>query len=223
MERCALRPDQRCVVRAGVFAFLAISLGAGAARSEPDAKEGTSQQSRQHFIAGQKAFEERRFSEALDEFEAAYRLEPRPAVLLHMGHAARRNGELERARAFYQRFLLTGPPVEERRTTEELIDEVDRKLAQATGSSPGDGFGDSSARPEVPVPAAKPEPPPVAPPINQPVPQPSDRRDGEPKPPSRWWIWVGWAVACSAAILFVSAAGSGNDSHASGSWGQIKL
>ena len=70
----------------------------------------TTQRARRHFLAGKRAFEAKRYAVALKEFEAGYAIDPRPGFLLNMGHAARRMGELRRARDYYLKFLESDPP-----------------------------------------------------------------------------------------------------------------
>ena len=89
------------------------------------------QRARRHFLQGKRAFEAKRYSVALKEFEAGYAIVPRPGFLLNMGHAARRMGELKRARDYYLKFLESDPPAPERRATIALVVQIDRQLAAA--------------------------------------------------------------------------------------------
>ena len=115
---------------------LAIALGALAAPQRVDAashnsSSASTQRARRHFLPGKRAFEAKRYSVALKEFEVGYAIDPRPGFLLNMGHAARRMGDLRRARDYYLKFLESDPPAVERRSTIALVVEIDRQLASA--------------------------------------------------------------------------------------------
>jgi Tfp pilus assembly protein PilF len=144
------------------FLGLALSLAAVWSPHRVDAASHSStnantQRARRHFLAGKRAFEAKRYSVALKEFETGYAIDPRPGFLLNMGHAARRMGELRRARDYYLKFLESDPPAPERRSTIALVVELDRQLAAAPASG-----SHAQAAPE---PAAvTPPPPAVAPP-----------------------------------------------------------
>jgi tetratricopeptide (TPR) repeat protein len=118
------------------FLGLVLALGAVGLPQRVDAashnsSSPTTQRARRHFLAGKRAFEARRYSVALKEFEAGYAIYPRPGFLLNMGHAARRMGQLKRARDYYLKFLESDPPAAERRTTIALVLDIDRQLAAA--------------------------------------------------------------------------------------------
>ncbi len=143
--------------------FLGLSLALGFAglpqrvdAASHNSGSATTQRARRHFLAGKHAFEAKRYPAALKEFEAGYAIDPRPGFLLNMGHAARRMGELKRARDYYLKFLESDPPAAERRSTIALVMELDRQLASAQGAGKH-----ASATPE---PAAVAPPPTVAPP-----------------------------------------------------------
>jgi tetratricopeptide (TPR) repeat protein len=118
---------------------LSLALGVAGLPQRVDAAShnsgsATTQRARRHFLAGKHAFEARRYPAALKEFEAGYAIEPRPGFLLNMGHAARRMGELKRARDYYLKFLESDPPAAERRSTIALVMDIDRQLASAQGA-----------------------------------------------------------------------------------------
>jgi len=116
---------------------LALALGALAAPQRVDAasrnsSSGSTQRARRHFLQGKRAFEAKRYSVALKEFEVGYAIVPRPGFLLNMGHAARRMGDLRRARDYYLKYLESDPPAVERRSTIALVIDIDRQLASAS-------------------------------------------------------------------------------------------
>jgi len=119
---------------------LALALGAVVAPQRVDAasrnsSSASTQRARRHFLQGKRAFEAKRYSVALKEFEVGYAIVPRPGFLLNMGHAARRMGDLRRARDYYLKFLESDPPAPERRSTIALVLEIDRQLAAASAAT----------------------------------------------------------------------------------------
>jgi tetratricopeptide (TPR) repeat protein len=115
---------------------MALALAALAAPQRVDAaarnsSSASTQRARRHFLQGKRAFEARRYSVALKEFEVGYAIVPRPGFLLNMGHAARRMGDLRRARDYYLKYLESDPPPVERRSTIALVIDIDRQLAAA--------------------------------------------------------------------------------------------
>ncbi len=123
-----------------------------------NSSSATTQRARRHFLAGKRAFEAKRYAIALKEFEAGYAIDPRPGFLLNMGHAARRMGDLRRARDHYLKFLESDPPSAERRATIALVMEIDRQLAAApaAGSHAAVAPAPAAVTPATPPPAATP-------------------------------------------------------------------
>jgi len=62
-------------------------------------------EARRRFGHGKQLFDEHKYREAAQEFEAGYAVVPKPGFLLNIGHSYRRAGELEKARHYYQLFL----------------------------------------------------------------------------------------------------------------------
>jgi PEGA domain len=61
-----------------------------------------------HFKTGVALFEERKYAEALAEFEQAYALKPHPLVLNNLAAAHRALSQYDQAVDFYNRFLIEG-------------------------------------------------------------------------------------------------------------------
>jgi tetratricopeptide (TPR) repeat protein len=114
-----------------VLALGAVGLPQRVDAAPHNSSSATTQRARRHFLSGKRAFEARRYPVALKEFEAGYAIYPRPGFLLNMGHAARRMGQLKRARDYYLKFLESDPPAATRRTTIALVIDIDRQLAAA--------------------------------------------------------------------------------------------
>jgi len=225
---------------AGVVAVTV--LWGGAARAQAPDRAEILRQARQHFLDGKKAFEGKRYPAAYQEFQAGYELEPKPGFLLDMAHAARKMGDLAQARELCQRFLHTEPSDAERRMAQQLVREIDRKLAPAlklaASTAAPSPTGETEATlvaseplpepPEVELPrlSAKPESLSPEPLLLSPVPQPGEPSQRDQPSSSRGWLWAGLAVVvvgAAAAVLILRARGAGDDGHASGSWGQVKL
>ena len=215
-----------------------VAVWAGAARADAQDREASLRQARQHFINGKKAFDEKRYPAALTEFQAGYELEPRRGFLLDMGHAARKMGDLPRARELYQRFLQTDPPDPERRVAQQFAREIDRKLAQ-TGSRPAkpappeeaeaspvasEPAESHDAEQALVVPTLEPLSP--EPLLLAPVPEPDESSRSDRSASSRWWLWAGLGAlvaGAAATVLILRSRDTGDGAHTSGSWGQAKL
>jgi len=62
-------------------------------------------QAREKFTQGNEAYARGEFREALDAFDAAYRLAPLPGFLFNVAQCRRQLGSYERAAHFYRRYL----------------------------------------------------------------------------------------------------------------------
>jgi hypothetical protein len=136
----------------------------------PRASAASVQRARRHFLSGKRAFEAKRYATALKEFGAGYAIEPRPGFLLNMGHAARRMGELRRARELYLKFIAADPTADERRATLDLIAEIDRELGPPAPAASHRAEAPEPTAPVAPAPSAPavetvPDAPPPEPPV----------------------------------------------------------
>lgn len=168
------------VAAAVAVAVLALAPGAGAAPAGREGGESVEvKAARQHFKAGEKAFNAGDYSRALLEFEAGYALVPRPGFLLNMGHTERRLGHPARARELYQKFLEADPASRQRGEVLGLIADIDRSLGAQTGSQP--------SMPLPPVPPPPPSPAPARPDTTArppaSIPAPGDGAVPPPGPP----------------------------------------
>jgi tetratricopeptide (TPR) repeat protein len=188
------------------------------ARAEARVTTANTQRARQRFLDGKQAFEAKNYREALRQFEAGYELEPRPGFLLNMGHAARKMGDARRAQELYRKFLRSGPPDDERRVAQKLLDALEKGIEPDPEAA--EPF---AAMPEALRPSLQLSLRPVAPVMVTAAPADA-ASDGDPLY-KRWWLWagVGGLAVGVAAVLLVGAVGSGSSVHDSGSWGAIKL
>jgi tetratricopeptide (TPR) repeat protein len=65
---------------------------------------------RRHYIKGVEHYKTAAYEEAIAEFEAGYKLVPKPQFLLNLGQAYRKLDRLETAREMFVKFLNTAPP-----------------------------------------------------------------------------------------------------------------
>lgn len=129
------------------------------------------------------------FEAAAADYQAAYELDHRPALLFDVGQCYRNLGNYERARFFYRRYLALDPRSPNRRETERLIDLMSERLQQQ--GAPAD------------LAARDPAPPSSAPAAFAPSLQRVDAQAPEagPRPVyRRTWFWVGVAGVVAGGV-----------------------
>jgi hypothetical protein len=191
-----------------VLVVLIAGLGDRPARAaeEPEA------QARRHFARGKQLYDERKYREAAEEFEAGYAVAAKPGFLLNIGHSYRRAGELRKAKRYYEMFLDKDPTSPQRAEVRVYVKTIDDALADQQGGPAA--VGEPAVRSLAPVAAsAAPAAASAAPP--PPAPAPADGsprvlvevcRDKEPAPSApaaspRWpWLVSGAAVVVAGAI-----------------------
>jgi tetratricopeptide (TPR) repeat protein len=194
------------------------------------------------FKKGEALFRAGRYLEALAQFSGGYELSQRPLFLFNMGECARKLGQTERARAYYERYIaadkggklvaLAAKRVAELGGKPATNDEPAKKApvagatAPATGeatapgtapeaAAPGPGGASRAARsPAVATPSAA-EPP------AQSVPAAALQADAPQEQESRplWKKWPFWAAVGAAAVTataVVIATSSGGDGGCTG-------
>jgi tetratricopeptide (TPR) repeat protein len=95
-----------------------------AAAATPDAKQAA----HAHFDRGVAAFADKRFAEALDEFDAAYRAEPVFQVLYNIGQVNVALGRSVEAVAAYEAYLKLGTSAIGAARRREVKDEIGRQV-----------------------------------------------------------------------------------------------
>jgi tetratricopeptide (TPR) repeat protein len=97
--------------RGGAVAWLlALCLAATGARAdEPHASDDDLAIAKAHFNTGQAYYEHGRFADAAHEFEEAFRLSGRPALLYNMGKSYDGGNDFARALGAYRKFLAAAP------------------------------------------------------------------------------------------------------------------
>lgn len=155
-----------------------------AAPAEADATK----RAREHFRAGDEAFKAGKFDEAYAEFEAGFTLSNRPLFLLNMAHAARRRGDLSKARAQYKRYLLMEPESKFKAEVETVLVEIDATLSADDASTPKPAPAGGTAPPAVAapvVPLTRTAPVSPLPPAPAPAPSPTPAPAAAPAPAPR--------------------------------------
>lgn len=135
-------------------AAVAVALALCAALARPARADERPPEYEDAFKRGTELFERGAYADARAAFEQAYAIHPEPLLLLNIGSTHRREGSLERALEYYQRYLTEAPEGDPYRTTvEQIVAELEAEIERA--------------RPE-PEPERKPEPEPEphpAPPV----------------------------------------------------------
>lgn len=134
---------------ASILAALFITLPGSATAQEPDSEgsaetpsgDGRDEEARMLFEAGQTAFDEGRFSNALDYFEQAYLLSGRAELLYNVGVSAERLRNDERALSALRQYLEEAPDVENRRNIEARIAILEEGQAESPSPTTDSGIG----------------------------------------------------------------------------------
>jgi len=97
------------------------------------------EQAKHHFVSGSKRFEDGRFREAIDHFEAAYEIAGSPEFLYNIGRCHEELGETREAVESYELFLRLSPDAED---ADEVRERIDR-LGGGTASDEVEAEGDA--------------------------------------------------------------------------------
>ena len=85
---------------------------------------------RQHFLAGQDYYSQGRYEKAVEEFEEAYRLDPRPLLLYNIAQAHEKMGHLVKAVDYLKRYLEADPDTDERTTLLNKVANLEARIAK---------------------------------------------------------------------------------------------
>jgi len=211
-------------------AVLALVLGLSALPAVgAEVSDEAKAQAREKFTQGNEAYARGEFRQALDAFDAAYKLAPLPGFLFNVAQCHRQLGAHERAAFFYRRYLsLSEKEPANAPTVKELIAEMDAQVkaedsrraahAKATDRPKAEPTREKAARAE-----AKP----VQPGLKEAGTKAADSRtvssapmslapealpgtpaseSGKSVKRSRWWVWAGAGAAVLLAGGVVYAA-----------------
>jgi hypothetical protein len=145
---------------AGAVACWLATDAAAQARTRPGDRQRLA---REHIARAEKQYQISNFPEALAEFQAAYRLSPRPELLFNLARCYEVMARLEEAIAYYQRYLAARPTARDRGLVEARLASLRaRQQREAEAAAPPASAGVRAQRPP-PGRAPRPPPPPPAP------------------------------------------------------------
>jgi Tetratricopeptide repeat len=140
-----------------------------------------------HFLAGQSYYDQASYTDALREFNEAYRISKRPALLYNLARCHEALEQLPEAVQMLQRYLEEDPTTSDREAVETRIRNLKERIER-------------SKKPPEPPPAPVTQPPAPAPVVQTAAPAPAP-----PPPPPRkrlyTWIVGGIGVGALAAAL----------------------
>jgi tetratricopeptide (TPR) repeat protein len=175
-------------------------------------------EARAHFQAGEAHFKAGAFDEALAEYQQGYDAKPLPGFLVNIAQCQRRLGDLKKARATYQKFVLVAPDSPLVPQVRSMIAEIDGLLEKEPATPAGEP--DADAKPDVSVPsvAAAPAPPVLVAAAPTPAPAVS------PEPPRhRWWLWGALgAVVVGGAVTAIALSTGGTTTIHDGSLATLR-
>lgn len=128
-------PDPRSVLLVAALALLGLGSPGLASpvadQDEPTADELTDEQreeAKRHFLTGSERFDDQRYREAIDHFEAAYEIAGSPEFLYNIGRCHEELGEGEEAVAHFEQYLRLSPEAED-------ADEVRARIERLRGGA----------------------------------------------------------------------------------------
>ncbi len=197
----------RAIATLTVLLALATMARAGTTEAEKEA--------RSHFQSGEAHFKAGEFDEALAEYQKGYDAKPLPGFLVNIAQCQRRLGDLKKARATYQKFILVAPDSPLVPQVRSMMAEIDGLLEKEQEQPAGGG---SDAKPVVAAPA----PEPAAPVLVAAAPAPAPAAAPEPTH-HRWWLWgaIG-AVLVGGAVTAVALSTGGTTTIHDGSLATLR-
>jgi tetratricopeptide (TPR) repeat protein len=155
------------------LALVAVITGWALFATDAHAETPAHELARKHYELGSKLYEMSNYGEALVEFEKAYKLEPKPELLFNVARCHEVMAQLDKAIAYYERYLQEYPEAPNRAVVEARLVNLRKRRGQARPA-------DAKAPPPAPPPA---------------VPR-------GPETASRWKWTTGWiAVGIGGASL----------------------
>src|SRR5262245_5290260 len=110
----------RPFVRSCAIAFVLLTAAWRATAATPEEK-----QAQAHYTAGKKAFEEGDVKAAIDELKASIAAKPTVRACLMLGNCYLKLGQLDDARAAFQKVLEIDPHSSKRKAVEQNIRDLD--------------------------------------------------------------------------------------------------
>jgi tetratricopeptide (TPR) repeat protein len=143
--------------------LLCITTGAGAQTQSQSLTPQQKQEMRQQYEKATRAYDIKKYGEAIDGYQRIYEIGGDPAMLFNIAQAYRLNAQPEEALRFYRRYLQRSPSARNRDDVERKIGDLERAVeeqrkAAAAAAAP------AVAPPPV-VPQSDPSPVTPAPPV----------------------------------------------------------
>ena len=164
----------------------------------------TKAEARRHYDAGLAHCTLREYPQAIDEFQAAYRILPDPVFLYNLAQSHRLSNNPEQAVYFYQTYLRMAPEAANRAEVEERIAALQKLLAEKrnTERPPDHALPPSDSK----ATSAQTTPPPPTATTSettttvQATQSPSSHTDHKPLY-RRWWFWTITGVVVAGAAV----------------------
>jgi tetratricopeptide (TPR) repeat protein len=169
----------------------------------PAAAQSDDENARIHFESGAAYLKQSDNENALREFQAAYALSKRPALLLNIANVYERMGKPSEAVGALSKYLDEDPKTPDRTTVETRITNLKKRAEQPSSTPPPPS---ASAAP--PIASAAPPPAPSAPRSMEPAPVGSPNRG-----PAYIAFGVGGAAAIGAVVTGLVAKGKFSDAE----------
>jgi tetratricopeptide (TPR) repeat protein len=169
----------------GIRSGLVIAALVCAATAPAHAISEDDERAKAHFLAGQSYYDQASYTDALREFNEAYRISKRPALLYNIARCHEALEQYEEAVKMLQRYLDEEPQTEDRLAVETHIANLKGRGVHRPPGEPDVG----RPPPPHPAPVAQPPPPP------QPAPSPAPRKR------VATWVVGGLGVGLLAAAL----------------------
>jgi tetratricopeptide (TPR) repeat protein len=216
----------RRTASSAVALLLVAALGARPAVAAPSEAD---REARRAFKNAEEHFRAGMFAEALSEYQGGYDASPLPGFLINIAQCQRRLGDLRKARATYQKFIMVAPDSPHVSEVTTLIGELDKLIAdldRAGSETAGEETGSAAQRgaAPTPVPAASP-PPPAASGSALAIASPAAGAEPKPSRGRRWWLWglVGVvAVGAGATIAALALSSPATTTLHDGSLGTLR-
>jgi tetratricopeptide (TPR) repeat protein len=187
----------RVIVAAAPIVLMAAlcSLPSSVALATP-AEDSPRAEARRHYESGLAHFNLREYPQAVEDFQAAYRLRPDPVFLYNLGQSYRLANDPDQALYFYRAYLRTSESAPNRREVEDRIAVLEKLMAdkQKLATPPDQALSPDAKAPAAEKPAAS--TPAAAVVVTAPPPEP--KRTPVYK---RWWLWTAVGVVAAGAAV----------------------
>ena len=206
-----------------------MALCCGLARAETQDRAA---EAGRHYETGMAHFQLEEWDQAVEEWEAGFRLKPAPEFLYNIAQAYRLSKRPEKALSFYRKYLNMNPKAANRLEVERHLKALQKIVDEQSRTATSPPTQPLETRKSLPTPPTPPPvvEPPVAPapapaPVAQPAPAPEPQaasiaattveKAPEKKPiTKKGWFWgvVGGAVVLVAGAVVVGVLLGGGDS-----------